>query len=405
MQTTLPEAFSKTPAGQRAERELRTCVHCGFCNATCPTYRLTGDELDGPRGRIFLVKEFLETGAAGPRTLEHLDRCLSCRACETTCPSGVNYHVLLDHGRAAIAAQTPRPPLVRIQRALLRAVLPHRRRVAALVALARPLSRLLPARIAQHLPPAAPPAPRMPAHARKVVLMQGCVEPVVAPGIGRAAAMVLDRLGIEAVTARNEGCCGALPHHLDDHDASRRMARTNIEAWERALAAGAETVVVPSSGCHSFVREYPDLFDDDPAMQARARRVVERVGDLSAVIEPELARLPRARARRVALHAPCSLQHALREDARVARVLAGFGYELVPVAEANQCCGSAGSYSLLQPEMAGRLRQRKLDALAAAGADACVTANVGCRAQLSTEERPVGHWIELLAAELAARDR
>ncbi len=232
--------------------------------------------------------------------------------------------------------------------------------------------------------------------------MQGCVEPVISPGIAQAAERVLDHLAVETLRLPAEGCCGALAHHLDDHRAGRRMAAHNIALWERALESGAEAVVVASSGCQSFISEYSALFDDDPAMQARARRVVERVIDLSAAIEPGLARLPGGDGERVALHLPCSLQHALRQDARVSRVLTALGYQLAPIADAGQCCGSAGTYSLLEREMAGALRRRKLDALAATGAAVTVTANVGCQAHLSSNDRPVAHWIELVAQRLPA---
>jgi glycolate oxidase iron-sulfur subunit len=398
MQTSLPADFARTPAGQRVDRELRKCVHCGFCNATCPTYRLTGDELDGPRGRIFLIKQWLETGAAGPTTLAHLDRCLLCRACETTCPSGVEYHTLLDHGRTRVAQQVPRGAATRWLRRLMVAVLPRRRLVRGLVAVARPFAPLLPAALRARLPAPprlAAPAPRR--HARRVVLMQGCVEPAVAPDTGRAAARVLDALGIEPMRLPAERCCGALPFHLDDHAGGRRLAAANVEAWYAALEAGAEAVVVPSSGCQSFIADYARLLADDPVLGAKAKRVVARVRDLSLVLEPESSRIPAGPAQSVAFQVPCSLQHALRADAGASRLLAKLGYRLAPVRDAHQCCGSAGAYSLLQPAMSASLRSLKLAALAESGADCAVTANVGCRAQLSTPGRPVRHWIELVA--------
>lgn len=398
MKTNLADFIKDTPEGQEANAILRACVHCGFCNATCPTYRLTGDELDGPRGRIFLIKQSLETGTAGPTTLQHLDRCLGCRACETTCPSGVEYHALLDYGRARVAQRVTRSAPMRLLRRLLVAVLPRRRLVRALVAAARPLAPLLPTAL-RHKLPAAPllhaPAPRR--HDRRVVLMQGCVEPAVAPDTGRAAARVLDALGIEPLRLSAERCCGALPYHLDDHARGRRLAAANVEVWHAALESGAEAIVVPSSGCQSFIADYARLLDDDPALRARAERVVARVRDLSQVLEPEASRIPAGPALSVAFQVPCSLQHALRGDAGASRLLAKLGYRLAPLRDAHQCCGSAGAYSLLQPAMSESLRSLKLAALDDSGADCAVTANVGCRAHLATRGRPVRHWIELVA--------
>jgi len=403
MQTTLPESLAHSAAGRIAERELRACVHCGFCNANCPTYRLLGDELDGPRGRIYLIKQALETGECTRTTQLHLDRCLSCRACETTCPSGVEYHALLDVGRAFVDERVRRPLRERLLAALLARVLPHRRVVAVLGSFGRLVRPLLPAPLAAQLP--ARPALRRPApgrHARRVVLMQGCVEPTVAPGIGTAAARVLDAVGISALSAPGETCCGALSFHLGQRAKGREFARRNVATWARELRAGAECIAVPSSGCQAFIADYARLLADDAALAGEAQFVVERVRDLAAVLEPERSRLPRLGPRRVAFQCPCSLQHGLRRGPATERLLAALGYALAPLRDANQCCGSAGAYSLQQPEISQAVLGRKVAALRETGAETIATANVGCRNHLAGAGLDVRHWIEIVAEDLAA---
>jgi len=400
MQTSLIESLRASPQGQEAESILRTCVHCGFCNATCPTYQEAGDELDGPRGRIYLIKQMLEGADVSARTRRHLDRCLTCLNCETTCPSGVRYGHLLETGRSVLEQRLPRPALQRLVRRLIPAVLTRRWLVGPLVALGRLAAPLMPRTLTRQLGPgAAGPAPAPGPHARHVLLHAGCVQPVFAPGINRAAIRVLDRLGIAARESADEGCCGAMSFHLGDESAARRFARRNIDAWFAQLDAGAEAVVSTASGCGAFLKEYDRLLRDDPRYAERARQVAAKVRDLSEVVTPEAAATlaPSAGHARVAVHCPCTLQHAQGLRGRMDQLLSAAGFELARTEEPHLCCGSAGTYSILQPRMSRRLRDRKLGALQGDAPAAIATANIGCLLHLrSGAERPVRHWIEML---------
>jgi glycolate oxidase iron-sulfur subunit len=416
MQTTLAGFIKDTPKGEEAEALLRKCVHCGFCLATCPTYQLLGDELDSPRGRLYLIKDLIEGKAAGEATRVHLDRCLTCRACETTCPSGVQYGRLLEIGRAVSESRLPRSPVDRAQRYLLRQVLSRRSWFASSLWLARAVKPLLPRALAQKIPerrnPGKPQAARYwPAahHRRKVLVLQGCVQPVLEPGINEAAAQVLDRLGISLITAASAGCCGALPHHLSAPDQARAHAKRNIDAWWPAVEAGAEAIVGTASACALMVREYGDLLRADQAYATRAARVSELARDISEVVAAESSRLntlleqerPPSPPVRVAFHAPCTLQHALRIRGTVEQLLATAGFALTPVPDSHLCCGSAGTYSLLEPQLAMQLLERKVRALETGTPALIATANIGCLIQLrSGTSLPVQHWIELVAARL-----
>jgi len=406
METRLAERFKGTAEGTAAEAILRACVHCGFCNATCPTYRLLGDELDGPRGRIYQIKQVLEGVPATPLTQLHLDRCLTCRNCETTCPSGVEYSRLLDIGRAAVDAQVPRSAAARLQRALLRAVLTRRALFGAALRLGRTLRPLLPRSLRASLQPARPaghwPQAR---HARRVLLLRSCTQGALAPSIDAATARVLDALGIEALIAPGSGCCGALRYHLGDQPGGLDDARRNIDAWVAQLEAGVEAIILNASGCAAQVRDYGRLLGDDPAYAGKARRVSAAARDLGEFLAPECAallpRVARARALRVALHKPCTQQHALRCADATEMLLGSLGVELLPVAEAHLCCGSAGTYSLLQRELAQRLRERKLTQLLAPGPELILSSNIGCITHLAAaSEVPVWHWIEWLDGAL-----
>jgi glycolate oxidase iron-sulfur subunit len=379
--------------GEAARAIVERCVHCGFCNATCPTYQLLGDELDGPRGRIYLIKQVLEGATPTTRTQEHLDRCLTCRACETTCPSGVEYGRLLDIGREMVEERVPRAPLSRWLRSTLRRGLTSRR--------ARPLLRLLQAaRPGRRAPAGAWPTQT---HARRMLLLEGCVQPAMFPNINAATARVLDAAGIELLIPRQSGCCGALRHHLNDHPGALADARRNIDAWWPAIEAGAEAIVMNASGCGAMVKEYAHLLRHDPAYASRARRVVELTRDISSVVADNVARGAASPRTRIAFHAPCTLQHAQRIRGTVEALLTAFGAELVPVADAHLCCGSAGTYSLLQPRLARQLRTAKLQALLAGRPSCILSANVGCIGHLGAAARiPVLHWIEWLDARLAA---
>ncbi len=403
MQTALADFIRDTPEGREADAILRRCVHCGFCTATCPTYQLTGDELDGPRGRIYLIKQVLEGAPATGKTRLHLDRCLTCRSCETTCPSGVEYGRLLDIGRAVVARTAPRPAPEAATRWVLRRSLLARPLFGSAVALGRVVRPLLPATVARKVPGAAP-AGDWPsgAHARRMVLQQGCVQPTLCPGIDAALARVLDRIGITLLRVEAGGCCGALPHHLDAGDEARTFARRNIDAWWPHVERGAEAIVITASGCGVMVKDYGHLLGADPAYAAKAARVAALAKDTVEVIGSEWARIaPRVAmdrgAQRVAFHPPCTLQHGMKLKGRVEEILQAMGLELTPVRDAHLCCGSAGTYSMLQPAFAGELRRRKVAALAAGRPEIIATANIGCLVHLAeAASQPVRHWIELL---------
>jgi len=402
MQTSLPEAFLQTATGKAADNILRNCVHCGFCNATCPTYQLTGDELDGPRGRIYLMKQALEGQPPSTRTQLHLDRCLTCRACETTCPSGVDYHTLLDIGREYIEPRVRRPLLQRLRRRLLRLVLTSPRRFTPLLRVAQGLRPVLPAGLGRSIPARVPGGHAVNGRAlpRTMLLLDGCVQPALAPQINRATRRVLAALGINAVIPKGSGCCGALSHHLTATQEARGFMKTNIDAWWPVIEAGAEAIVISASGCAPTVKDYGRLLADEPAYADRAARVSELARDLSEVIsaeQPAASLKRRASGNKIAFHSPCSLQHGQQITGIVEDLLVQSGYTLVPVADAHLCCGSAGTYSMLQPALAGQLRSNKLRALQAEQASAIVTANIGCLTHMAGHARvPVQHWIELL---------
>jgi glycolate oxidase iron-sulfur subunit len=405
MQTRLAEFIRDTPEGREADAILRKCVHCGFCTATCPTYQLLGDELDGPRGRIYLVKQVLEGVAPTEKTRLHLDRCLTCRACETTCPSGVQYARLADIGRALVEARTRRSVWQRMLRAALSWVLPRRALFAPLLALGRLMRPILPGILRDKIPARGEPAGAWPAprHPRRMLALAGCVQPAIAPAINAAAARVLDRVGISLVEAPGAGCCGALRFHLNEQEAGRNDMRALMGAWWPQLESGAaEGVVVTASGCGSTIEEYAHLFEHEAAWRHKAARVSLLSRDIAEVIAAEAPAIeraiaPRKRRGRVAFQSPCSLQHGQRIHGTVEALLEKAGYELTPVPEGHLCCGSAGTYSVLQPAIARQLRERKLAALASGAPQVIATANIGCLAHLQAGTRtPVRHWIQLL---------
>ncbi|MEO8486880.1 MAG: glycolate oxidase subunit GlcF [Betaproteobacteria bacterium] len=407
MQTNLAPEFRGTVDGEEAEAILRACVHCGFCNATCPTYLHIGDELDGPRGRIYLIKQVLEGALPSSKTQLHLDRCLTCRACETTCPSGVRYGRLADIGRKIVDERVGRTPGEAAVRWSLRKGLTSRTLFGSALAFGRIAKELMPGRLGRRIPSSrragAWPAER---HARRVIALEGCVQPSIAPATDAALARVLDRVGISLVRAGGGGCCGALPFHLNAHDEARDLARRNIDAWWPAIEAGAEAVVVTASGCGVMVKDYAHLLAQDPAYADRAAKVASLARDTVEVVAPEWKRIAPLVAmdlgpQRVAFHAPCTLQHGMQIRGEVEEILRAIGHELLPVADAHLCCGSAGTYSILQPEIAGALRRAKLAALETEGPNVIATANVGCQTHLAAgTSRPVRHWIELLDERL-----
>jgi len=403
MQTNLADFIRGSARGDEAEAILRKCVHCGFCTATCPTYQLLGDELDGPRGRIYLIKQVLEGQTASARTLSHLDRCLTCRSCETTCPSGVDYHRLLDIGREVVETQVGRPPRERALRWALRQVLPYRSRFTPLLRIGQALRGVLPAALSAKLPVRRP-AGDWPAgpHRRRMLVLDGCTQPGIDPDINAASARVLDRLGIRLEVAARDGCCGAVSFHLDAQPEGLDFARRLIDAWWPQIEAGVEAIIVTASGCGAFVREYGHLLRDDPLYAQKAARVSALAKDLVEVLAAEdLSALAVRPAGRLAFHCPCTLQHALRLGGQVEALLTRLGFELTAVADAHLCCGSAGTYSVTQPQLSLQLRTNKLAALEAGAPDEIATANIGCLAHLQGgTQRRVRHWIEVVDSAL-----
>jgi glycolate oxidase iron-sulfur subunit len=392
VRTAIPSPLAETAAGAIAESVLRACVHCGMCNAACPTYQLTGDELDGPRGRIYLMKQALEGEPTGPLTQLHLDRCLGCRACETACPSGVEYHRLLDVGRSVGAR--PRGGRQRLARWTIRRLALSPRVLGLVFALGRAVRFALPRRLRDAIPPRIATGPR-PAriHARRMLLLGGCVQSAAAGHFNAATARVFDRCGISLV--ESGGCCGAVSFHLDAGDEARTLARRLIDAWTAQLAAGAEAIVVNASGCAGFIRDWPDLLAEEPAYAAKARAIVSALRDPVEVLSGlKINPARRPADARIAVHDPCTLCNGPGLGGAPARLLRRLGYQPTPVADA-QCCGSAGAYALLQPRFARRLRSRKLAALTAGGAATIYTGNIGCWMHLSAASPiPVRHWIE-----------
>ena len=405
MQTKLAPEFIGTRQGEAAEAILRKCVHCGFCNATCPTYQLLGDELDGPRGRIYLMKQVLEGAPVTRKTQQHLDRCLTCRNCETTCPSGVQYGQLVDIGRRIVEAKVERPVAERAVRWLLKEGLtsPLFAPAMALGKLARPL---LPAALKDKVPGAAHPRAKLwPTrdHPRKVLMLAGCVQPAMLPNINSATARVLDAAGIQTLVADKAGCCGALRTHLNDHEGGLADMRRNIDAWWPMVNAGTvEAIVMNASGCGVAVKDYGHALAADPTYADKAKRISALTRDLSELLpeivtalKPRLKHLP---AGLLAFHPPCTLQHGQQLRGGVEGAFRELGFSIrVATNEAHLCCGSAGTYSVLQPELSHQLRDRKLGHLAELQPSAILSANIGCIQHLqSGTATPVKHWVEAL---------
>ena len=412
MQTQLAPEYQGTPEGQEAEAILRKCVHCGFCTATCPTYQLLGDELDSPRGRIYLIKQVLEGMEPTRKTQAHLDRCLTCRNCETTCPSGVQYGNLVDIGRRIVEEKVQRPLGERAVRWALKEVLPSPLFGPAMKA-GRAVRGLLPEGLRDKVQPH-PPAGAWPrrSHARKVLLLEGCVQPSMAPNINSATARVLDAAGIETVVARQAGCCGAVKFHLNDQDGGRAQMRANIDAWWPYIERGeVECLVMNASGCGVTVKEYGHVLARDAQYADKAARISSLTRDLSELLPglvPLLKDRVRAAGRAFAYHPPCTLQHGQKLRGGVERHMAALGFTLrVARTESHLCCGAAGTYSVLNPELSRQLRECKLGALGEAFADAppaaILSANMGCITHLQGgTDIPVRHWVELLDEALLA---
>ncbi|MEJ7930246.1 glycolate oxidase subunit GlcF [Ramlibacter sp. AN1015] len=407
MQTQLAPEFQGTPDGEEAEAILRKCVHCGFCTATCPTYQLYGDELDGPRGRIYLIKQVLEGGQPTRSTQLHLDRCLTCRNCETTCPSGVQYGHLVDIGRKLVDERVPRGGSSRALRWALKEGLPSPLFGPAMK-LGQSVRAVLPAMLKKKVPPVRD-AGRWPSreHPRKVLLLAGCVQPAMAPNINSATARVLDAAGVQTVVARGAGCCGAVKFHLNDQEGGKAQMRANVDAWWPLVERGeVEAIVMNASGCGVTVKEYGHLLRHEPAYAERAARISACTRDLSELLPalvPALKGRVRSRQDLLAWHPPCTLQHGQKLRGGVEQYLGELGLRLqVAPVESHLCCGSAGTWSVLHPQAAEELRDRKLVNLAALAPSAIVSANIGCITHLQGgTQLPVRHWIEVLDESLA----
>ncbi|MGB0865978.1 MAG: glycolate oxidase subunit GlcF [Granulosicoccaceae bacterium] len=401
MQTKLEPSLRETQAGQHAESILRKCVHCGFCLATCPTYNLLGDELDSPRGRIYQIKSVLEGEPATESVQLHLDRCLTCRSCETTCPSGVQYHHLVDMGRGVVERQLPRSAPQRLLRWTLRHVVSNARLMTPAMRLGQLLRPAMPAALKSHVPARRAPGQwPEPQHARKMLVLAGCVQPGAQPRTNAATARVLDALGISLITAPNAGCCGAVRYHLNDHDGGLADMRRNIDAWWPLIEDGVEAIVMTASGCGAQVSDYAHLLAEDVNYAERAARVSELCKDIAEIIATEdlsALKIDNKKYGKIAYHPPCTLQHGQQLPEIVEGILQGLGFELSPVADKHLCCGSAGTYSILQKGLSQQLLENKIDALEADKPDTIASANIGCLMHIETGTATrVLHWIELL---------
>ena len=424
METHLADWLKGTPDGVEAESILRRCVHCGFCTATCPTYQLLGDELDGPRGRIYLMKQVIEGAKPTHATLTHLDRCLTCRNCETTCPSGVEYGHLVDIGRRIVESKVKRPLSERLMRSAVKELTTRRGVFKQAMRIGQALRPAVPAKLRDKVPEKRS-AGRWPTrtHARKAILLNGCVQPYMVPSIDAATARVLDALGVQSVVIQQSGCCGAIRYHMNDQAGGLDDMRRNIDAWWPLVsdpAAGVEAIVVNASGCGVMVKDYGHALRHDAAYAEKAARIAalakdpvefllpmvdalrELVGSAQADGRPGAAR--GAAAPRIAFHPPCTLQHGQKIRGDTERLLVALGVELAPVADAHLCCGSAGTYSITQPVLSRQLRSRKLASLQVGEPEAILSSNVGCITHLQAGTGlPVRHWLEWLDTAIAAR--
>lgn len=413
MQTTVDPSLAEDPRAIAAEAILRKCVHCGFCLATCPTYNLLGNELDSPRGRIYLIKQVVEGQTPTEATRNHLDRCLTCRNCETTCPSGVEYGHLVDVGRSLVEDVVPRSGRDKWLRKGLLSVLPYSKRVTPLVKMGQSVRPVLPKVLAASIPlkQKVKPLPTT-THARHMLVLNGCVQPSMAPATNVAAARVLDALGITLKNMESSGCCGAVHFHLNEQDKARDFMRQNIDAWWPSIEAGAEAIVVTASGCGVMVKDYAHVLEDDPQYAEKAKRVSELAQDpveaLQTVLANEdLSRYASAAAAigRVAFHPPCTLQHGMKLPMATEMLLERFGFKLTPIADAHTCCGSAGTYSIFQPTLSNQLKKNKVRNILAGQPDVIATANIGCQLHIQGGSgRPVVHWIELVEQAMSATE-
>ncbi len=401
MKTELAASIQNTEEGKRANEILRSCVHCGFCNATCPTYQILGDENDGPRGRIYLIKQLLEGKATNEASRDHLDRCLTCRNCETTCPSGVQYAKLLDIGRNHIEKMVPRTFKERATRKLLRSVLPYRKRFSFLFKAGLIVKPLLPRELRKKMPrPVAKGTWPLREHKRRMLILDGCVQPTLSPDINTVTARVLHKLGISLIRQKKAGCCGAVSQHLSAEDEALAFMKQNIDAWWPDIESGIEAIVITASGCGVMIKEYAHYLRNDPEYATKAQRVSTLCKDIAEIIvEENYQKLTRNSQSdmTIAWHPPCTLQHGQKINGVVEKILEECGYQLAPVQDSHLCCGSAGTYSLLQPRLSQQLQINKITQLSKSKPEMIVTANIGCQTHLQeVSDVPVIHWIHLL---------
>ena len=400
MQYILAEKFKNTAEGNRANDILAKCVHCGFCTATCPTYQLLGDELDGPRGRIYQIKQVLEGEQPTPKMQLHLDRCLTCLSCETTCPSGVEYGKLAEIGKNIVEREVKRPFIESLKRKLLRLVIPYPNRFSYLFKIGLIFKPFLPGALKKHIhKPINTGVWPEAKHDRKMLVLDGCVQSVMSSNINAATARVLDRLEVSLLSVKESGCCGAVSLHLQASNEAKNFMRANIDAWWPYIEQGIEAIVMTASGCGTVVKDYHDHLSNDPIYAEKAKKISSLVKDISEVIiKEDLSKLKILDNKsKVAPHIPCSLQHGQQINGVVETILTKLGYELTSVEDAHLCCGSAGTYSLLQTNISNELRDNKLDALEKDTPDSIATANIGCLHHLQAgTDKKVQHWIELL---------
>jgi len=405
MQTNISEKFLNNPDIKDAESILRSCVHCGFCTATCPTYQLLGDELDGPRGRIYLIKQVLEGNEISSKTQSHLDRCLTCRSCETTCPSGVRYGRLVEIGREIVDQQVPRSMLQTLPRILLRKIVPYPKRFAPLYKLGLLFRPILPDSFKRKLPvPQTSNQTTAVSKDRKMLVLQGCVQSVVTPQTNEAASRILQKLDIELISAPEAGCCGAVSHHLSAAEEGLNFMRRNIDAWWPFVEQGVEAIIVTASGCGAVVKDYAELLKHDPQYAEKAKKVSELAKDVSEILRDEnLSALKLKQPNlKVAFHSPCTLQHGQKLNGVVEKILANAGFTLTEVQDPHLCCGSAGTYSILQAKLSQQLLDNKLSALQNGQPELIATANIGCQMHMASKaDVPVKHWLEVLDDHLA----
>ncbi len=411
MKTNISQQLLDTRQGREANDILRACVHCGFCTATCPTYQLLGDELDSPRGRIYLIKEILEGQKPTIETQKHLDRCLTCRSCESTCPSGVQYGRLVDIGRDIVEKNVSRSLLDNAKRNLLNKIIPNPKLFRPLLMIGRLAKPILPSSIKRKIPIPQQTKNNWPAasHTRKMLILNGCVQPTLAPNINIATARVLDSLGITVLRVSEAGCCGAVTHHLNKQEEAISHIKRNIDAWWPHIESGAECIVITASGCGTMLKDYGHLLTDDPEYAERAKKISEISKDIVEILNAEgdklnplLSKLKKNPSKTISFHSPCSLQHGQQIKGATEAILERAGFKLTNVTDPHLCCGSAGTYSILQPDLSQRLLKDKVRNLEAENPDTIVTANIGCltHIQSGTKTR-VQHWIELIDQELS----